>query len=163
MALRTIGRAAGWIGNKTAGGAARTVGAVAQTAGGIASTRVGRGAILGGAVLAGVGSALGDKEGPYRGEMFPVAQEAWFGEPSAIQNMAAAGISTGVQDAFRDEPLTTNPTNYYYGQPVNVGSTGWNTPGVRQRDSGILSMQASSGRRNPVQGDIVFGMHNLRR
>ncbi len=119
-----IGRAAGWIGSHAGSGA----------------RRLGFGALVGGAVVAGGASAIMDKDGPWRGSIIPNVQSAAFGDPNAIQNMATGAIIAGVS---RDPNETNNPTNFYYGEPVNP-------QGMVDRPGG-------------PSGDLVFGMYNLRR
>ena len=109
---------------------------------------LGLGALIGGAAGVGVLSSLFDREGPWRGDIFPRAQEAITGDPNAIQSQAASAvIGNIIQD---NRPDTTSPTNYYYGRPIN--------PQMYMRRTGD-----SIGARNPVSGDVVFGSYNRRR
>lgn len=100
------------------------------------------GALLGIGATAGVIGGLTDKDGPWRNEIIPGVQETLSGDPNALQNLASAAISTEISGYDED---VYRPAQYYYGEYFNA------KPRANQRTN------------NPVQGDVVFGMYNLRR
>lgn len=149
--------AAAWLAQKTVKGTARAGAGIAGGAGRFMTNEGNMPLIAAGAITAGAGAALMDRDGPWRGDIFPRAQEAITGDPNAIQNVAMGALSTaatgdmGTTNEFGLEE-TGVPSSYYYGRPVNRNYYG-NHEGFTAR-----------GRHgNPVSGDVVFGMYNLRR
>lgn len=91
---------------------------------------------VGGIATAGVmgaGAAIMDREGPWAD-----VQEFAFGDPDAIRASLKAGVSDFMS---RNNNDVYGRNDVYYGQPVST----------------------SSARTNPISGDMVFGMYNLRR
>lgn len=131
--MAIVGRAAGWIGRAAEGASGLLVN---KSTGGM--SRLGKAGLVG-AGVAGVASGLGDPDGPWRGSIFPNVQNAMFDDPNALQHLGSAQISTAIADSFRDD--VSRPNDYYYGNGYNA--------------------RARTGQ--PVSGDMVFGMYNLRR
>ena len=128
---------------KTAWWAAKPARAAGSAAGrrGMAGGAGAVGVIMGGAAVAGAGSAIMDREGPYAG-----LQEEMFGDRDAIRYSMQAGLKTAFDRGNRHD--IEGPGDYYYGRPVDV-------PAIARR--------RGSGASTPVSGDTVFGMWNLRR
>lgn len=137
-----VGKAAGWLGKKTARGAGKAaVGTARGTGRAVIGRRGGATAVMGGVAALGVGSAVLDREGPYA-EM----QEVAFGDRDAIRYSMKAGLNTAFDGSDKWDIQGTG--DRYYGRPVDV-------PGMHKR--------RSSGSGTPVSGDVVFGLYNLRR
>lgn len=132
--LKAAGRGAWWAAKKSGQAASAGV----RSAGSTGRTTP---LLVGGAGVAGIGSAVVDREGPY-GDL----QEEVMGDRDAVRYMMQAGIRTAFsRDQRHNMP---GPMEYYYGRPVNVSA---------------MNERRSSGITNPVSGDVVFGMYNLRR
>lgn len=108
---------------------------------GFATNRGMRGALVGGAAVAGVGAAILDPNGPWAD-----VQQNVYGDPAAFRTGLRGAVKTGLGSGRSD---VVGPASFYYGQPINATAMG-----QRRR---------SSGGTTPVPGETVFGMHNLRR
>lgn len=137
MGIISRGTSAAWVGTK----AVTKVGAQATKRGASFAGEHGGKAMLGPLAVAGIGTAavggavsgVLDRQGPY-----PALQEAAFGDPEAFRTIAKAEIGRRFTDSSDDH---YGRNDVYYGQAV----------------------APSSGRIQPVPGNVVFGMYNTRR
>lgn len=91
-------------------------------------------------------AAVGSAEGPYRQSIIPDMQEGMLGDPNALGNSMRAGLVSEITNQNSNQ----GPDDYYYGRDVNPYAM-----------ANRANRKQARGQ-NPVSGELVFGLWNLR-